>query len=81
MAEWKSSDRVITIINSGWIYSSPSESEITGDFVSGCILAKMEVTGGFAKVRLPDGREGYITAGPLRNLKPGEEMSDVPEII
>ena len=40
MAEWKRSDRVITIVNSGWIYSSPAESEITGDFVSGCILER-----------------------------------------
>jgi len=60
MTEWRRSDRVITISNSGWIYSSPAESEITGDFVSGCILERVGVTGGFTKVRLPDGREGYI---------------------
>ena len=62
MNEWKRSDRVITIVNSGWIYSSPSGSGITGDFVSGCILVKDGKNNEFTRVRLPDGREGYINS-------------------
>ncbi len=68
MAEWKRSDRVITTINTGWIYSSPSGSGITGDFVSGCILEREGEISGFTKVRLPDGREGYINRGAVTDF-------------
>jgi gamma-D-glutamyl-L-lysine dipeptidyl-peptidase len=60
MAEWKRSERVITLAYSGWIYASPVESETIGDFVAGCILVYEGEFQAYAKVRLPDGREGYI---------------------
>jgi SH3-like domain-containing protein len=62
MTQWKWSDRVITIVNSGWIYSSPSESGVTGDFVAGCIFVREGESGVYTKVRLPDGREGYLSS-------------------
>jgi gamma-D-glutamyl-L-lysine dipeptidyl-peptidase len=62
MARWKQSDRVITLVNTGWIYSSPDESGITGDFVAGCIFVKEGDNHGYTKVQLPDGREGYISS-------------------
>ena len=61
MALWKQSDRVITLVNTGWIYTSPDESGITGDFVAGCIFVKEADNHVYTKVRLPDGREGYIS--------------------
>lgn len=65
MAQWKRSERVIILVNTGWIYSSPDESGITGDFVAGCIFVKEGENHGYTKVRLPDGREGYITSKSL----------------
>jgi SH3-like domain-containing protein len=67
-AVWKRSDRVITIINTGLIYSSPSGSGITGDFVSGCILENEGEINGFTKVRLPDGREGCIPSNSVTDF-------------
>ena len=68
MSVWKQSDRVITRENSGWIYSSPGESGITGDFVAGCIFVKEGETRGFTKVMFPDGREGYIAASAVTDF-------------
>ncbi|MBK8884345.1 MAG: C40 family peptidase [Bacteroidales bacterium] len=62
MAEWKKSDRVITVENSGWIYTSTAKTGVAGDFVAGCILVSEGKSGGFTKVRYPDGREGYINS-------------------
>jgi gamma-D-glutamyl-L-lysine dipeptidyl-peptidase len=60
MGEWREADRIIFLDNSGWIYSSPGESGVVGDIVSGSILKKTGVLKGFIKVILPDGREGFI---------------------
>ena len=68
MDEWKKSDRVITVVNSGWIYSTPGESGITGDFVAGCILVREGETRGFTKVKFPDGREGYISGSAVTDF-------------
>lgn len=58
--KWRNSDRLISVVNSGWIYTSPDESEIVGDLVAGCIFKKTGELKGFAKIVLPDGREGYV---------------------
>ena len=60
MAEWKHSERVIYLENTGWIYSSPDESMVVSDIVAGCIMQKEGESGGYAKVLFPDGRTGYI---------------------
>jgi len=62
MAIWKHSGRVITVVNSGWIYASPDESETIGDFTAGCIFVKKGDNKTYTKVGLPDGREGYISS-------------------
>jgi gamma-D-glutamyl-L-lysine dipeptidyl-peptidase len=58
--KWKHSDRVISLVSSGWIYATPYQKEVVGDFVSGCILVKAGEEHGFTRVSLPDGRSGYI---------------------
>lgn len=60
MREWKNSDRIIFTGNSGWIYSNIAETGITGDVVAGCILARTSESGAYARVILPDGREGFV---------------------
>ncbi len=60
MNGWKRSDRVITQKNCGWIYESAGGEAVIGDFVAGCIFVNEGKTGIFTKIRLPDGREGYV---------------------
>jgi hypothetical protein len=60
MDAWKKADRVIYLENSGWIFTSPDESGIVGDLVAGSILKKTGESQGYAKIILPDGREGYV---------------------
>lgn len=79
MNEWKNADRVVHEKNSGWIYSNIAGTGIVGDLVAGCILARTGEAGEFARVMLPDGREGFIDRSSIipfdqfRNIAPGEE--------
>jgi gamma-D-glutamyl-L-lysine dipeptidyl-peptidase len=57
---WKHAERLIYLENSGWIYASPDESVVVGDLVAGCILKKAGESKGYAKIILPDGREGFV---------------------
>jgi SH3-like domain-containing protein len=57
---WKQSEKVIFLENTGWIYTSPDESGVVGDLVSGSILLKSGESKGYVKVLLPDGRQGYV---------------------
>jgi len=68
MNSWKQADRVIYLENSGWIYSSPDESGVVGDLVAGCIVKKTGESKGYAKVILPDGREGFINKREIMNF-------------
>ena len=59
-AKWKSSSRLFYIGKTGDIYADQSELKIISDIVAGCII---EVTGSqkdIYKVKLPDGRMGFI---------------------
>jgi SH3-like domain-containing protein len=60
MNKWKQSDRVITLVSSGSVYSDTDESKIVGDIVGGCIFVKECNYQQNTKVLFPDGREGYI---------------------
>jgi gamma-D-glutamyl-L-lysine dipeptidyl-peptidase len=73
MVSWKSSGRVITLVNSGWIFTSPGETETIGDFTAGCIFEKEGENNAHTKVRLPDGREGYINSRVLTDFKAWRE--------
>jgi gamma-D-glutamyl-L-lysine dipeptidyl-peptidase len=66
--KWKRSDRVITLVNYGSVYSSPDESGIIGDFVAGCIFIKEGDYQKYTVVRFPDGREGYIRSKSLMDF-------------
>jgi hypothetical protein len=57
---WRNSERIIYIKNSGWIYTSADESSVTGDIVAGSILQVSGKVKGYIKVLFPDGREGYV---------------------
>ncbi|MGE5419251.1 MAG: NlpC/P60 family protein [Chloroflexota bacterium] len=60
MKEWKNSDRVVFTDNTGWIYSNIAETGVVGDLVAGSILARRGESGPYARVVLPDGREGFV---------------------
>jgi cell wall-associated NlpC family hydrolase len=66
---WKKTERVIYLENTGWIYSSPGETGVTGDIVAGCILQKDGESGKYVKVLLPDGRSGYVPGSSVENLE------------
>ena len=67
--EWKLSDRMIFFPPSGWIYSNPSETGVTGDLVAGCILSRTGESDDHFKIILPDGREGFVHKQSLMTLK------------
>jgi SH3-like domain-containing protein len=66
---WKKSERVIYIRNSGWIYNEASDkSDVVGDLVAGCIMEKSGESGSFVKVKLPDGREGFVNLNDVKDF-------------
>ncbi len=70
IGNWKKSDRIIYLQNTGWIYSSPSsDSQVVGDLVGGSILEKTGESGNFTAVRTPDGRMGFVEKQSVRNFK------------
>lgn len=60
MDEWRRADRVVHEHTSGWVYSNIAGTGIVSDLVAGCILARTGESGIFARVMLPDGREGFV---------------------
>ena len=61
MIKWKQTERLIYLGSSGWIYNSSSDdSGVVGDLVEGSILEKVGESSGYSKVKLPDGREGFV---------------------
>jgi cell wall-associated NlpC family hydrolase len=61
MSRWKKSERIIYIMNTGWIQKDASDdSGVIGDLVAGSILEKDGESKSYIKVKLPDGRQGYI---------------------
>ena len=61
MNRWKNSERVIYIRNSGWIKKDASDdSGVIGDLVAGSIMEKTGESKSYIKVKLPDGRQGYV---------------------
>jgi len=67
LENWKNVQKLICIDNSGWIYETPEEKEVVGDFVAGCILEDLGVFRNHRKVVLPDGRTGYIRNNVVEN--------------
>lgn len=74
---WRSAEKVIYLQNAGWIYSSPQESAVVGDIVSGCILRKIEKSGDYTKIEFPDGREGFLRNNEIMNFESWKEKSNI----
>lgn len=68
MNVWRSSDRMIYLQNTGWIYANPSKSAVTGDIVAGGIVSKSGEAGDMFRIVLPDGREGFIEKTSLKRF-------------
>lgn len=61
MSNWKKSERVIYLENTGWLYDSPSKKPgVVGDLVGGSIIEKTGETPEYLKLALPDGRQGFV---------------------
>ncbi len=58
--EWKQTNKVIYIENTGWIYESIEEKGVIGDIVAGSIIKSGGKSGSYERVILPDGRQGYV---------------------
>ena len=66
--QWKRSNRVVYLENSGWIYETPDKNAVICDLVAGCIVVKKSEANAYALVVLPDGREGYIESKSLADF-------------
>ena len=66
--QWKRSNRVVYLENSGWIYEMPDKNAVICDLVAGCIVVKKSEANAYALVVLPDGREGYIESKSLADF-------------
>ncbi len=70
MDKWKNSDRIIYMHNTGWIYSGISvHSGVVSDIVAGDILEKIGKSGDYTKVKIPDGREGFILSAECMDFR------------
>lgn len=76
---WKNSDRVIFLENSGWIYSTDSESDVIGDLVSGSILNVTGKSGKYVIVAFPDGREGFVRNSSVESFDIWSKQKPVSE--
>jgi len=68
MKDWKAAPKLIYMNNSGWIYESTDENGVIGDLVAGCIMKSSGNSKGYAKVVLPDGREGVVRDNSVRDF-------------
>jgi hypothetical protein len=67
MEKWKNAKKLICTDNLGWIYETPEEKEVIGDFVAGCVMEDHGTFRNHQKVVLPDGRTGYIRNKTFEN--------------
>jgi gamma-D-glutamyl-L-lysine dipeptidyl-peptidase len=70
MVQWRNSNRIIFTERTGWIFKGPSEdSGVVGDIVANCIAEKTGATNGYVRIKLPDGREGYVNGRDVLEFK------------
>jgi len=67
LENWKKSDRLFYLKNTGVIYDS--HDKVVSDIVFGVILQKIAEQGNIYRVRLPDGREGQIKKADAVDFK------------
>jgi len=61
MEYWKKSDRYLYNHLSGYVYDAPGEKgEVVTDLVLGDLFEVESAVKGFLKIRIPDGRSGYV---------------------
>ncbi len=65
MSVWKNSDRIVFEKNSGWVFTNIAETGVVSDLVSGCIMARTGDARTYARVMLPDGREGFVVKSSI----------------
>jgi hypothetical protein len=54
--------------NTGWVYESADEDRVIGDLVAGCIMKSAGSSKGYARVVLPDGREGVVKDNSVKDF-------------
>jgi SH3-like domain-containing protein len=59
--EWKSSQRLFYTGKTGDINADPSGIKVISDIVAGCIIEVISVQKEIYEVKLPDGRQGFIS--------------------
>ena len=66
---WKKSDRsVFMAINGAALEAPQNDAAVVSDLVLGNIFEVEQTTKGFHKIKLPDGREGFVKAGDCENF-------------
>ena len=69
LERWRSRKRLITTASVGLVTEKPSvTSRPVSDIVVGCTVAALGADGRFQKVRLPDGRTGYVEASLVQEF-------------
>ena len=63
---WRSSDRVVVMANTTFIYGDERESTIVSDAALGSILITSQTTSRHYRVVMPDGRTGFIRRSDSR---------------
>ncbi|MDY0100174.1 MAG: C40 family peptidase [Bacteroidales bacterium] len=67
-SSWTSSSRLFYLKKTGEIFRDPSSGKVVSDIVAGCIVEVKERKGGFYKILMPDGREGYLPVNEAVSL-------------
>lgn len=78
---WKKSERIITTINYGVL--TDEKGEVISDLVYGSIIEKTGEKGNSIKVKLPDGREGYVKRSDATDFLAWADRGEpkIPELI
>lgn len=79
---WKASNRYLFNSISGNVYDAPGKrGEVVSDLVQGDLFEVEEVSGRFLKIKIPDGRTGYVRKADCIpfdhwiNLEPGAQAT------
>lgn len=83
LEEYQNADKVMYKNDFGFCYEEADlEGAVISDLVAGDILRKTGTQSKFVKVRLPDGREGYVSGDEVRSLEDIAQSSvpDWPQI-
>jgi SH3-like domain-containing protein len=75
---WQEKDKIEIAVNFCQVYEEKSvTSQVVSDLVLGCVLERVQQQGVWTKVRLPDGREGFIRTNYARADKPPVNSANI----